>query len=127
MCIILCRSVYFSNHILPPSIHSVRKISYEGCTYREGDVVVLDKEDDSPILGETIKIYYFYQEDRCLLSVTVLQAEYYRHYHSYSISTSPNVCITLPQNLLVPHPVNIHKCFSMQLSEHKFVCLKCQY
>ena len=34
-------------------------------TYREGDVVVLGKEDDSPILGQISKIYYFYQEDRC--------------------------------------------------------------
>ena len=55
----VCSCVYFSNHILSPSIHSVWKISYEGCTYREGDVVVFGKEDDSSILGQGRQMFTF--------------------------------------------------------------------
>ena len=102
----------------------VQKITVEGCTYREGDIVVVGKEDDTPILGQIGTIYYYFREDKCFFTITLMHAEFNSHYHSYSIVTSSHTYITTPQRLYTPHPVNTHKCFDTQLNEHMFVCFK---
>ena len=55
-------------------VHRVSKITYEGCTYREGDVVVMGKNDDNTLMFGVIKnIYHYHNEDKCFLTVTCRQ------------------------------------------------------
>ena len=57
--------------------YRLRKITYEGCTYQEGDVVVIGKNDDDTLMFGVIKsIYHYHNEDKCFLTVTDMQADY---------------------------------------------------
>ena len=116
------KAFYSDHHFL----YRVRKITYEGCTYREGDVVVLRKDTDkaTPFFGVIGNIYYCHTEDKCFLSLTTMNAEFHNHYHSYHIVPASNTSIITPQDLYTPHALNIHTCFAQQLTQHKFVCLK---
>ena len=106
-------------------IYRVRKITYKGCTYREGDVVVMGKNDDDTLMFGVIKnIYHYHNEDNCFLTVTDMQTDYHRHYHSYRVLTSAHTSITTPQALHTPHAFNTHTCFAEHLSHNKFVFLK---
>ena len=59
-------------------IRRVCKITYEGCTYREGDVVVMGKNNDGTLMFGVIKnIYHYHIEDKCFLTVTDMQADYH--------------------------------------------------
>ena len=114
---------FYSDHHF---LYRVRKITYEGCTYREGDVVVLGKDTDkaTPFFGVIDNIYYCHTEDKCFLSITTMNAEFHNHYHSYHLVPASNTSIITPQDLYTPHALNIHTCFAQQLTQHKFVCLK---
>ena len=85
---------------------------------------MVGKEDDTPILGQIGNIYYYFREDKCFFTITLMHAELNSHYHSYNILASSHTYATTPQQLHTPHPVNIHKCFDVQLSELKFICFK---
>ena len=105
--------------------YRVRKITYEGSSYREGDVVVMAKDDDNtPMFGVIRSIYYYHNEDKCFLTVTDMQADYHSHYHAYHVVTSSHTSITTPQALHTPHAFNTHTCFAEHLSHLKFVSLK---
>ena len=105
--------------------YRVRKIIYEGCTYREADVVILGKDgDDAPVFGVVRNINHHYQEDKCFLEVTYMQAEYHSHYHAYHVVTSSHTDITTPQALHTPHAFNTHTCFAVHLSHLKFASLE---
>ena len=105
--------------------YRVRKITYEGCTYRERDVIILAKDgDDTPMFGVITGIYHHHHEDKCFLAVTDMQAEYHSHYHAYHVVTSSHTAITTPQALYTPYPFNTHTCFAEHLSHLKFVSLK---
>ena len=98
----------------------VQKITVEGCAYSKGDIVVVGKEDDTPIFGQIGTIYYYCREDKCfLLSPSCMQnltattthtAQSHPHTHIHNHTT------TL---------VYVYKYFDAQLSEHMFICFKC--
>ena len=105
--------------------YRVRKITYEGSSYREGDVVVMAKDDDNtPMFGVIRSIYYYHNEDKCFLTVTDMQADYHSHYHAYHVVTSSHTSITTPQALHTPHAFNTYTCCAEHLSHLKFVPLK---
>lgn len=103
--------------------YRVHKITYEGCTYREADIIILGKDSDDTPMFAVIRSYH-HPEDKCFSAVTNMQAEYHNHYHAYHVVTSSHTDITTPQALHMPHAFNTHTFFAEHLSHLKFVSVK---